>query len=101
LGTLLLWVSNLSFYTGFTYGNKYLLTIELLFYGIPGLEQYFNVDTSRTDNFIKFVSDAQNVTFAKEIVPTIDAIHFEIFKPIFEFIKSKCVADNTVTVAVA
>jgi energy-coupling factor transporter ATP-binding protein EcfA2 len=77
--------------TGSTYGNKSLLTIELLFYGIPGLEQYFKVDTSRTDNFIKFVSDAQKVTFAKEVVPTIDVIYFEIFKPIFEFIKSKCV----------
>jgi predicted ATPase len=78
--------------TGATYGNKSLLTIEHLFYGIPGLDQYFQVDTSRTDNFIKFVSDAQKVSFAKEVVPTIDVIHFEIFKPIFEFIKSKCVS---------
>jgi predicted ATP-binding protein involved in virulence len=77
--------------TGSTYGNKSLLTIELLFYGVPSLEQYFKVDTSRTDNFYKFVSDAQKIRFAKEVVPTIDAKYFEIFKPIFEFIMSKCV----------
>lgn len=78
-------------HTGGNYGNKSLLTIEHLFYGVEGLEQYFIVDTSRTDNFIKFVSDSQKVPFAKEVVPTIDIQHFEVFRPLFEFIKSKCV----------
>ena len=76
--------------TGGNYGNKSLLTIELLFHGIGGLDAYFTVDTERTDGFIKFVSDSQKVTFARDVVPTIDAAHFAVFQPLFEFIKSKC-----------
>ena len=77
-------------HTGGNYGNRSLLTIELLFYGVAGLENYFVVDTDRTDGFIKFISDGQKVTFAKDVVPTIDVAHFEIFRPIFDFINSKC-----------
>jgi predicted ATPase len=76
--------------TGGNYGNKSLLTIELLFHGIGGLDAYFTVDTERTDGFIKFVSDSQKVTFARDVVPKIDAVHFTVFQPLFEFIKSKC-----------
>ena len=78
-------------HTGGNYGNRSLLTIELLFYGVAGLENYFVVDTDRTDGFIKFISDGQKVAFAKDVVPTIDAAHFEVFRPIFDFINSKCV----------
>ena len=77
-------------HTGGNYGGRSLLTIELLFHGVAGLDDYFVVDTDRTDGFIKFVSDGQKVDFAREIVCTIDVEHFEVFKPIFEFIKSKC-----------
>ena len=77
--------------TGGNYGNKSLLTIELLFHGIGGLDAYFTVDTERTDGFIKFVSDSQQVSFARDVVPTIDAEHFKVFHPLFEFIKSKCI----------
>lgn len=77
-------------HTGGNYGNRSLLTIELLFHGVAGLDGYFIVDTERTDGFIKFVSDSQKVTFAKDVVPIIDAAHFEAFRPIFDFIKSKC-----------
>jgi predicted ATPase len=77
--------------TGGNYGNKSLLTIELLFHGIGGLDAYFTVDTERTDGFIKFVSDSQKVSFARDVVPTIDAVHFAVFHPLFDFIKSKCV----------
>jgi predicted ATPase len=77
-------------HTGGNFGNKSLLTIELLFHGIAGLEKYFVVDTERTDGFIKFVSDSQKVPFARDVVPNIDAVHFEVLRPLFEFIKSKC-----------
>jgi predicted ATPase len=76
--------------SGRTYGNKSLLTIELLFYGIDGIERYFAIDNERTDGFIKFISDGQKVTFAEDIVPNLDPHHFEVFRPIFEFIRSKC-----------
>jgi hypothetical protein len=57
-----------------------------------GLDQYFVVDTDRTDGFIKFVSDGQKVAFAKDVVPTLAPACFEVFRPMFEFIKSKCPA---------
>lgn len=77
-------------HTGHNYGKRSLLTIELLFYGVQGLDRYFVVDTDRTDGFIKFVSDGQKVTFAKNVVPNLAPACFEVFRPIFEFIKSKC-----------
>jgi len=83
--------------TGKNYGNRSLLTIELLFYDVPNLDRYFVVDTDRTDNFIKFISDGQKVHFAKEIVPTLDPSAFELFRPMFEFIKSKCQVQVGVT----
>ena len=79
-------------HTGGNYGNRSLLTIELLFHGVPGLDQYFVVDTDRTDGFIKFVSDGQKVTFAKDVVPTLAPTRFEVFRLMFEFIKLKCPA---------
>jgi len=82
-------------HTGGNYGDRSLLTIELLFHGIAGLDAYFTVDTERTDGFIKFVSDSQKVTFARDVVPTIDAVHFSVFRPLFDFIKSKCPTANT------
>lgn len=77
-------------HTGGHYGNRSLLTIELLFHGVAGLERYFTVDTARTDGFIKFISDSQKVTFARDVVPAIEAAHFEVFRPMFDFIRSKC-----------
>lgn len=77
--------------TGVNYGNKSLLTIELLFHGVGGLDAYFTVDAERPGGFIKFVSDRQKMTFARDVVPAIDAAHFEVFRPIFNFIQSKCI----------
>jgi predicted ATPase len=76
-------------HTGGNYGDRSLLTIEHLFYGIDGLDSYYVVDTARTDGFIKFISNARKVPFAKDIVPALDESCFEGFKPIFEFIESK------------
>lgn len=76
--------------TGGNFGNRSLLTIELLFHGVADMEPYFVVDAERTDGFIKFVSDNQKITFAEEVVPTFDPASFEVFRPMFEFIKSKC-----------
>ncbi|GKT06870.1 hypothetical protein [Desulforhabdus sp. TSK] len=39
---------------------------------------------------IAFKFDGEKTTFAKEVVPTLDAACFEVFRPMFEFIKSKC-----------
>lgn len=76
--------------TGGNFGSRSLLTIELLFHGISGLEAYFPIDTERTDGFIKFISDSQKTTFAKDVVPTLDSTYFAVFRPLFDFIRAKC-----------
>lgn len=76
--------------TGGNFGNRSLLTIELLFHGIAGIESYFVVDAERTDGFIKFISDNQKAIFAETVVSTFAPARFEVFRPMFEFIKSKC-----------
>lgn len=75
--------------TGNNYGDKSLLTIELLFYGIPSLDHYFVQDLSRTDKFFKFIGDSKKVFFAETEVPKLASEHFEIFRPIFDFIQTK------------
>lgn len=77
-------------HTGGNFGNKSLLTIELLFHGVPGLDVFFTIDTERTDGFIKFISDGQKTTFAQDVVPTLDVANFLVFRPLFNFILSKC-----------
>lgn len=62
--------------------------VEHIFWGIAGLDNWFRTDDS--SGLIKFKNDKHKVKFAKEIVPTLDAACFEPFRPIFEFIKSKC-----------
>jgi hypothetical protein len=74
--------------TGGNFGNKSLLTIELLFFSVDGLDSFFSIDNERTDGFIKFVGD--KVKFAQDIVPTLHAKSFDVFRPIFAFIQSKC-----------
>lgn len=76
--------------TGGNYGNRSLLTIELLFYGVADLEDYFTIDTQRTDGFIKFISDSKKVHFARDVIPTISAENFAVLHPLFNFLKSKC-----------
>ena len=41
---------------------------------------------------IVFKSDGEKTVFAKEIAPTPAPAYFEVFRPMFEFIKSKCPA---------
>lgn len=67
-----------------TYGGSSLLTIEHLFHGLKETEAHFCKDESRPDRFIKFAGD--KVNFAKNIVPALDAKHFEAIRPIFDFV---------------
>lgn len=60
------------------------LPIELLFIDTPGLENYFVVDHERPGGCMKF--QGNKVTFAKEVVPTLQPQSFEGFRPIFDFI---------------
>lgn len=74
--------------TGGTYKHQSLLTIELLFHDVPGLEKHFEVDSERPDKFRRFIGN--KVNFAKNVVPSIESKHFKVFEPIFEFVKAKC-----------
>jgi len=62
--------------------------IEHIFWGVDGLDDWFRADPK--SGAIKFKGDKHKVKFAKEVVPTLGAPSFEYFRPIFEFIKSKC-----------
>lgn len=62
--------------------------IEHIFWGVHGLDDWFRADPK--SGAIKFKGDKHKVKFAKEVVPTLSAHSFEYFRPIFEFIKSKC-----------
>jgi len=62
--------------------------IEHTFCGIDGLDGWFRSDNKTGQ--IRFKGDKHKVKFAKEVVPTLDAACFEVFRPMFDFIRSKC-----------
>jgi len=65
------------------------ISIEHLFYSCDLTNEYFTEEpTSCGGKRILFTGD--KVKFAKEIIPTLDKDYFEVFRPMFEFIKSKC-----------
>lgn len=69
------------------YGDKSRLAIELIFRDVPQLADNFRPDPDERDGCIRFFGN--KVTFAKQIVPGLDAQHFETFRTIFDFIRSK------------
>jgi len=73
--------------TGRTYGDQSSFSIELLFHDVAGLEHHFAVDTEHPAGWRRFIGD--KVDFAQNVVPEIDAVHFEPFRPIFDFVLSK------------
>ena len=65
------------------------LTIELLFYGLNETTSYYKTtDQSCGGKMIVFSGD--KVKFAEEVIPKLPKAAFEIFRPMFEFIKTKC-----------
>ncbi|MGR9182011.1 ATP-dependent nuclease [Rhizobium leguminosarum] len=73
--------------TGHTFEDESHLPIELLFRDVAGLEKHFEVDPKDRAGWTRFIGD--KVKFAEERVPSIEAAHFEVFRPIFDFIESK------------
>jgi len=75
-------------------GTESHLPIELLFYREDFLGQWFDKKaTSGGGEVIEFTGD--KVTFAKNFVPTLNAASFEVFRPVFDFIKTKCPTGTT------
>lgn len=74
--------------TGEHFKNQTLCEIEHLFYGEKMQHLFEEKEMPGGGKSIHFKGD--KVQFAKEIIPTLDKSSFEIFRPMFEFIKSKC-----------
>ncbi len=79
--------------TGQTFGSDSCCEIEHLFYGIDATKNYYQQEPCVGGTKIVFKSDGAKTDFAKEVVPNLDPACFEVFRPMFEFIKSKCTPD--------
>jgi predicted ATPase len=73
--------------TGQHFRHEARLTIELMFRDVPGLEAHFEVDPTRPGGCIRF--KGKKTRFASQVVPNLDAVHFEVFRPIFTQIHSR------------
>jgi hypothetical protein len=60
--------------------------IEHAFWGVPGLDGWFK----EKNGVIEFKGDKFKANFAGNVVSQLAAQHFEIFRPVFEFIKANC-----------
>ncbi len=78
--------------TGETFGGDSCCEIEHLFYGLEATKNYYQQEPCVGGTKIVFKSDGEKTAFAKEVVPTLASACFEVFRPMFEFIKSKCPA---------
>lgn len=75
-----------------TFGGDSCCEIEHLFYGLDATKNYYQHEPCVGGTKIVFKSDGEKTAFAKEVVPALDQACFEVFRPMFEFIKSKCPA---------
>ena len=82
--------------TGETFGGDSCCEIEHLFYGLDATTNYYQQEPCVGGTKIVFKSDGEKTAFAKEVVPILDPTCFEVFRPMFEFIKTKCVEGEEV-----
>ncbi|MEC4005874.1 AAA family ATPase [Flavobacterium sp. SUN052] len=73
---------------GSTYENRSKVEMEHLFYNEKTKEHFHEIEITGGVTIIE-ISDAQKMSFSTEVVPTLGKDEFEIFRPMFEFIKSK------------
>jgi predicted ATP-dependent endonuclease of OLD family len=74
--------------------SKPLFCIEHIFWEQPQLVNYYETKVYNGCEKIHFKGDKKSkVKFAKNVVPTLDASCFEVFRPMFEFILSKGKSD--------
>jgi hypothetical protein len=76
--------------TGETYCHNSRMAIEHLFYGDKATHEYFEPETLPGGGTIITFKEKRKTQFANEAVIKIDPKHFEVFRPMFEFVKSKC-----------
>jgi len=71
-----------------TFGGSSNCAIEHLFYGAVNQDTYFKTEPSPGGEQVKF--DGDKTSFSKEVVPSLPPEAFEVFRPMFDFIISKC-----------
>ena len=71
--------------TGRHFGSNSSFPIELMFRDVPGLDEHFEVDTTRPGECSRFRGN--KVSFANDVVTGLDPAAFEPFRPIFDFIE--------------
>jgi predicted ATPase len=76
--------------TNETFGGDSCCEIEHLFYGQTSTAKYYHNEPCVGGSKIVFKSDGEKTDFAKRVVPTLDALCFEVFRPMFEFIQKTC-----------
>ncbi|MCP4651319.1 MAG: AAA family ATPase [PVC group bacterium] len=77
-------------------GSESHLPIELLFFKQEWIGVWYeevNVGCGGT----KIVFSGDKFKFAQEVVPIIEEKHFEIFRPMFEFISNNCASKKTIS----
>jgi len=72
-----------------TYCGQSEMEIEHLFYDDSRTHEFFKEEIVAGGGKILDFREGRKSDFAKNMVPTIGKEHFEIFRPMFEFIKSK------------
>ncbi|MEW5861268.1 MAG: hypothetical protein AB1861_28475 [Cyanobacteriota bacterium] len=72
-----------------TFGGESCCEIEHLFYGQSATANYYKNEPCVGASKIVFISDTEKVKFAKEVVPKLEPNCFEVFREMFNFIKSK------------
>ena len=75
--------------TNETYGGESVCEIEHLFYGQAAAANYYQQEPCVGGSKIVVKTDSEKTSFAREIVPILPATCFEVFRPMFELIKSK------------
>jgi predicted ATPase len=72
-----------------TFGGDSSCEIEHLFFGEESTASYFQIEPCVGGSKIVFKSDGDKTKFAKEVIPNLRKDCFDVFLPMFEFIKSK------------
>ncbi len=73
-----------------TYVHESRMSIEHLFYGDTNTHTFFQTEITAGGGSLLVFKEDKKTQFAKEVVKKIDAKHFEVFRPMFEFVKAKC-----------
>ena len=76
-----------------TYKNSSRVELEHLFYS-EETKAHFNVKAGVGGAEFISIGDSQKIDFARNVVSSLSIEHFEIFKPMFDLIKSKIVLEE-------